>query len=121
MTDVADDMIILKIKRAHSAPQKDPNQYFTPGPLPIIAKFTDQNFLEQVKSKFIKAARDSLQQHPNQTIYVLVSIYVIGNSSPKQRNTQTQRIKRDDRTIQAYDKHHPNLMAKKSGERLYFA
>ena len=41
MPDVADDMIILKIKRAHSAPQKDPNQYFTPGPLPIIAKFTD--------------------------------------------------------------------------------
>ena len=70
MPDAANDMIISKIERAHRALEKDTNQYSTPGPLPIIAKFIDWNFSEKIKSNFIKAARDSFQQHPNQTIYV---------------------------------------------------
>ena len=82
MPDVADDIIISKIETAHRAPQKDTNQYSTPRPLSIIAKFIDWDFSEKVKSNFIKAARDSFQQHPNQTI-------IIGNSSPKQGNVQT--------------------------------
>ena len=70
MPDVADDIIISKIETAHRAPQKDTNQYSTPRSLSIIAKFIDWDFSEKVKSNFIKAARDSFQQHPNQTIYV---------------------------------------------------
>ena len=58
MPDVADDMIVSKIERAHRAPQKDTNQYSTSEPLAIIATFIDWNFSEKVKSNFIKAARD---------------------------------------------------------------
>ena len=75
LPDVADDMIISKIEKAHRAPQKDPNQYSTPGPLPIIAKFIDWNFSEKAKSNFIKAARDSFQQDPNQRIYLIACSY----------------------------------------------
>ena len=49
MPDVADDIIISKIERAHRAPQKETNQYSTQGPLPIIAKFIDWNFSEKDK------------------------------------------------------------------------
>ena len=70
MPDVADDIIISKIETAHRAPQKDTNQYSTPRSLSIIAKFIDWDFSGKVKCNFIKAARDSFQQHPNQTIYV---------------------------------------------------
>ena len=119
--DVADDMIISKIERVHTASQKDANQYSTPGPLPSIAKFIDWNFSEKVKSNFIKAARDSFQQDPNQTIYVP---QMYSSSVTAHRNKamlKRKELTRDERTIQAYVEYPAVLMVKKSGERSYSA
>ena len=113
MPGVADDIIISNIERAHRAPQKDTNQYSTPGSLPIIAKFIDWNFSEKVKSNFIRAARDSFQQHPNQTIYIS---QMYSSSVTARRNKamlKLKKLKRDERAIQAYVKCPAILMVKK--------
>ena len=89
MPDVADDIISSMIERAHTASQKDTNQYSTPGPLPIIAKFIDRNFSEKVNINFIKAAKDPAASKPNDIC--LGNVLIIGNSSPKQDNAQTSR------------------------------
>ena len=121
MVDVADKMIISMMERAHRAPQKGIKQYSRPGPLPIIPKFIDWNFSEKVKSNSIKAARNTLQQYPNQTNYVS---QMYSSSVTARRNKATlkrKERKRDDRTIQAYAKYPAILIFKKSGERLYSA
>ena len=53
MPELDKDYIISKIERAHRAKG---NNYGTI--LPVIAKFSDWTFSEQVKSSFIKAAKD---------------------------------------------------------------
>ena len=89
MPDVADDIISSMIERAHTACQKDTNQYSTPGPLPIIAKFIDWNLSEKVNINFIKAAKDPAASNPKDIC--LGNVLIIGNSSPKQGNDQTSR------------------------------
>ena len=121
LPDVADNMIISKIEKAHRAPQKDPNQYSTPGPLPIIAKFIDWNFSEKVKSNFIKAARGSFQQHPNQRIYVSEMYSSSVTARQNKEMLKRKELNRDERTIQAYVKYPATLMVKRSGERSYSA
>ena len=53
MPELDKDFIINKIERAHRAKG---NNYGTS--LPVITKFSDWTFSEQVKSSFIKAAKD---------------------------------------------------------------
>ena len=87
MPDVSDDMIMKKIERAHRAPQKDTNQYSTPGQIPIIAKFIDWNFSEKAKSNCIKVARDPAVSKPNNPC--IANVLIIVNSLLKQGNAQT--------------------------------
>ena len=59
MPELDKEFIINKIERAHRAKR---NNYGTI--LPVIAKFSDWTFSEQVKSSFIKAAKDKKDETP---------------------------------------------------------
>ena len=50
-------IIIRKIERAHRAKENRPGR-----DLPIIAKFNDCNFSEEVKTSFTKAAKDAVAE-----------------------------------------------------------
>ena len=60
MAGLEKDFIISKTERAHRAKG---NKYETI--LPIIAKFSDWTFSEQVKSSFIKAAKEKRMKSPS--------------------------------------------------------
>ena len=53
MENIDHGVIIKKIERAHRANETRPGRN-----LPVIAKFTDWNFSEEVKISFIKTAKD---------------------------------------------------------------
>ena len=53
MKNIDHGVIIKKIERAHRAKENRPDRN-----LPVIAKFNDWNFSEEVKTSFIKAAKD---------------------------------------------------------------
>ena len=59
MAQLDKDFIISKIKRAHRAKG---NNYGTI--LPVIAKFSDWTFSEQVRSSFIRATKDKKDETP---------------------------------------------------------
>ena len=59
MPELDKDFIINKIERAHRAKG---NNYGTS--LPVITKFSDWTFSEQVKSSFIKATKDKKDETP---------------------------------------------------------
>ena len=59
MPELDKDFIISKIGRAHRVKG---NKYGTI--LPVIAKFSDRTFSEQVKSSFIRAAKDKKDETP---------------------------------------------------------
>ena len=59
MPELDKDYIIRKIERAHRAKA---NNYGTS--LPVNAKFSDWTFPEQVKSSFIRAAKDKKDETP---------------------------------------------------------
>ena len=60
MPELDKDFIISKIERVHRA--KGNNYGII---LPVIAKFSDWTFSEQVKSSFIKAAKDKRLKPPS--------------------------------------------------------
>ena len=59
MPELDKEYIISKIERAHRV---NSNNYGTI--LPVIAKFSDWTFSEQVKSSFIRAAKDKKNETP---------------------------------------------------------
>ena len=59
MPELNKDFITSEIERAHRAKI---NNYGTI--LPVIAKFSDRTFSEQVKPSFIKAAKDKKDENP---------------------------------------------------------
>ena len=59
MENIDHGIIIKKVERAHRTKENRPGRN-----LPIIAKFNDWNFSEEVKTSFIKAAKDGNDRTP---------------------------------------------------------
>ena len=59
MENIDHGVIIKKIERAYRAKENRSGRN-----LPVIAKFTDWNFSEEVKTSFIKAAKDGNDRTP---------------------------------------------------------
>ena len=111
MPELDKDYIISKIERAHRAKG---NNYGTI--LPVIAKFSDWTFSEQVKSSFIRAAKDKKDETP-----IIVSQMYSAALTKRCNNAMIKQkeLRKDDHRIQAYVKYPAVLMVKYPGESVY--
>ena len=105
------DVIIKKIERAHRAKENRPGRN-----LPIIAKFKNWNFSEEMKNSFIKVAKD----RNNRTPIFVSQIYSPSlttrcNEAMKKR----KELREEDQRIRAYVKYLPVLIVKRPGETAY--
>ena len=111
MENIDHSVIIKKIERAHRAKENKPGRN-----LSIIAKFTDWNFSEEVKTSFIKAAKDGNDRTP---IFVSQmyspALTTRGNEAMKKR----KELREDDQGTRAYVKYPTVLMVKQPGEAAY--
>ena len=113
MPEIDKDYIIRKIERAHRVKG---NNYGTF--LPVIAKFSDWTFSEQVKSSFIRAAKDKKDETP-----IIVSQMYSAALTKRRNNAMIKRkeLRKDDHRIQAYVKYPAVLMVKYPGESVYIS
>ena len=91
MPELDKDFITSKIERAHRVKR---NNYGTI--LPVIAKFSDWIFSEQVKSSFIKAAKDK----KDETSIIVSQMY--SDALIKRRNNakiKRKELRKDDHQI----------------------
>ena len=111
MENIDHGVIIKKIERTHRSKENRPGRN-----LLVIAKFTDWNFFEEVKTSFIKAEKGGNDRTP---------VFVSQMYSPvltKQRNEAMKKRKKlseEDQCIRAYVKHPAVLMVKRPGEAAY--
>ena len=108
--------ILSKIERAHRPKDnQSPVSQHNKVP-PIIAKFTDWTFTEEIKTSLIKAAKNSKNNH---------IVYVSRMYSPAVTNRRNEAMKvrkqlrNKDKQIQAYVKFPAILMVKKPWETTY--
>ena len=108
--------ILSKIERAHRPKEnQSPVSQHNKVP-PIIAKFTDWTFTEEIKTSFIKVAKNSRHNH---------IVYVSQMSSPAVTNRWNEAMKvrkqlrNEDKQTQAYVKFPAILMVKKPVETTY--
>ena len=111
MAELDKDFIISKTERVHRGKG---NNYATV--LPVTAKFSDWTFSEQVKSSFIKAAKDEKDE-----AHIIVSEMYSVAQTKRCNNAKIKRNerKKDDHRIQAYVKYPAVLMVKYLGESVY--
>ena len=84
--------------------------------LPIIAKFSDWTFSKQVKSSFIKAAKDEKVE----TLIIGSNLY--SAALTKRRNDamiKRKKLRKDNHRIQTYVKYPAVLKVKYPGESFY--
>ena len=106
MKNVEYHFIIEKIGRAHK--EKDNK---SGNNRPIIAKFTDWNISEEVKSCFMTAAKNGNDQIP-------IIVFQMYKPALTMRCNEAM-MKRKDQRIQTYVKHPTILMVKRPGETRY--
>ena len=111
MAESDKDFIVSKTERVH---RMKGNIYATA--LPVTAKFSDWTFSEQVKSSFIKAAKDEKDE-----AHIIVSQMYSVAQTKRCNNAKIKRNERrkDDHRIQAYVKYPAVLMVKYLGESVY--
>ena len=111
MPELDRDFIISKIERAHRAKG---NNYGSI--LSVIAKFSDWTFTDQVKSSFIRAAKDKKDQTP-----IIVSQMYLAALTKRRNNAmiKSKELVKDDHRIQAYVKYPAVLMVKYPGQPVY--
>ena len=111
MPELDKDFITRKIERVHRAKR---NNYGTI--LPVIAKFSDWTFFKQVKSSFIKAAKDKKDETP-----IIVSQKYSAALTKRRNNAMIKRkeLRKDNHRIQTYVKYPAVLMVKYPGESAY--
>ena len=111
MENIDHGVIIKKIERAHRDKENRLGRK-----LPIIVKFKDRNFSEEVKTSFIKAAKDGNDRTP---IFVsqmyLLALTTRRNEAMKKR----KELREEDQGIRAYVKYPAVLMVKRPGEAAY--
>ena len=97
MQNMEHDFIIEKIERAHSVKDNKSGNN-----LLIIAKFTDRNFSEEIKSSFITAAKNGNGQIP-----MIVSQMYAPTLTMQRKEVMKKRkeLKGEDQRIQAYVKY----------------
>ena len=108
--------ILSKIETAHW-PKENQSLFSQYNKVPpIIAKFTDWTFTEEMKMSFIKAAKCSRNNH----IVHLSQMYspVVTNRWNEAMKVCKQ-LRNEDKQIQAYVKFPATLMVKKPGETTY--
>ena len=111
MENIDHGVIIKKIERAHRANETRPGRN-----LPVIAKLTDWDFSEEVKTSFIKAAKDR-----NDCFPIFVS-HMYSPALTMQRNKAMKKrkeLREADQCIRAYVKYPAVLMVKQPGEAAY--
>ena len=111
MENIDHGVIIKKIERVHRAKENSPGRNLT-----VIAKFTDRNFSEEVKTSFIKAVKDG---NDCTTIFVsqmyLPALTTGRNEAMKKR----KELREEDQGLQAYVKYPAVLVVKRPGEATY--
>ena len=111
MENIDHSIIIKKIERAHRTKENRPEKN-----LPIIAKFNNWNFSKEVKTSFIKAAKNGND---------CTSIFISQMYSPAlttRRNEAMEKwkeLREEDQVIRAYVKYPAVLMVKQPGEAVY--
>ena len=100
-----------KIERAHRAKGNNCGTI-----LPVISKFSDWIFSEQVKSSSIKAAKDKKHETP-----IIVSQMYSAALTKRSNNAIIKRkeLRKDDHRIQAHVKYPAVLMVRYPGESVY--
>ena len=104
-------VIIKKIERAHRVKENRRGRN-----LPMIAKFTNWNFSEEVKTSFIKAAKDG-----NDRTSIFVSQMYLPALTTRRNEAMKKRkeLREEDQGIRAYVKYPAVLMVKQPGEAAY--
>ena len=111
ISELDKDYIISKIKRAHKAKG---NNYGTI--LPVTSKFSDWTFSEQVKSSFIRAAKD----RKDETVIIVSQMYLAAlTRRPNNAMIKQKELRKDDHRIRAYMKYPAVLMVKYPEESVY--
>ena len=112
MPELDKDFVTSKIERAHRVKR---NNYGSI--LPVIAKFSDWTFSEQVKFSFIKAAA---KDKKDETLIIVSQMYSAALTTHR-NNAMIKRkeLRKDDHRIQAYVKYLAVLMVKYPGESVY--
>ena len=108
--------ILSQIERAHRPKEnQSPVSQHNKVP-PIIAKFTDWKFTEEIKTSFIKAAKSSRNNH----IVYVSQIYSPGVTKRRNEAMKVRKqLRNEDKQIQAYVKFPAIVMVKKSGETTF--
>ena len=97
MQNMEHDFITEKIERAHSVKDnKSGNK------LPIIAKFTDRNFSEEIKSSFITAAKNGNDQIPIIVSQMYATTLIMQRKEVMKKRKE---LEEEDQRIQAYVKY----------------
>ena len=117
MPDIEVDTISSKIERAHRGKESVGENNSKSEQLPIIAKFTDWTFSEQVKTAFIKASKSS-NSRP-----IFVSQMYTKALTSRRNNAMKRRmeLKKENKNVQGYVKYPAILMIKYPNEARYTA
>ena len=109
MPEIQLHQILSKIGRAHRSTTESHSKY-----QPIIEKFSDWGFSEDIKSAFIKVPKNENHIYVSQ-MYSLAIITSHQNDTMKKRC----KLKKEDKNIQRYVKYPATLMIKKPGDPKY--
>ena len=109
MPEIQLHQILAKIERAHRSTTESHSKY-----QPIIVKFSDWGFSEDIKSVFIKAPK-------NESCIYVSQMYSPAITSRRNDAMQKRReLKNEDKNIQGYIKFPATLMIKKPGDPKYY-
>ena len=111
MENIDQGIIINKIERALRAKENRPGRN-----LPVIAKFINWNFSEEVKTSFIRAAEDGNDRTP---IFVSQMYSPALTMQCNEAMKKQKELREEDQGIQAYVKYPGVLMVKQPGEAAY--
>ena len=104
MENIDNHVIMKKIERVHRAKKNRPGRN-----LPVIAKFTSWNLSEEVKTSFIKAAKDG---NSHTLIFVLQMYSSALTTQCNEAMKKWKKLREEDQGIQAYVKYSTVLMVK---------
>ena len=108
--------ILSKIERAHRSKENQSRVSQHNKVPPMIAKLTDWIFTEEIKTSFIKVAKNSRKNH----IVYVSQIYPPGATNRRNEAMKVRKqLRNEDKQIQAYVKFPAIVMVKKSGETTF--
>ena len=111
MRNIDHEIIIKKIESAHRAKENRPERN-----LKVIAKFTDWNFSEEVKTSFIKAAKDG----NDRTLIFVSQMYSLALTTRRNEAMKKRKeLREEDQGIRAYVKYPAVLTVKRPDEAAY--